>query len=301
MNGQFTIGALSPARYFSFISVTLGLLFAFIGESDAESVGMLLNLARWQLQVAVPMALLIGSHLVLQKVGIFERLGPWMRLSLSGLVGASLATGPALLIELWVSGQSSSTEVADGVLLAEFVDLAPPVIVAWVAINAPWLLGFRVERYRQPQRQPEDRTGQSGETRAAEHAVPATSASQPDALPGFMALLPKDVRGEPIYLKSELHYLLVVTPSGKGLILYTLRDAMAELNGLRGLHPHRSYWVNSDYIKNLTRSGREAELVLTDGSKIPVSRYRVAEIRQAIEGLKEAERSVLNAAGVQSP
>jgi hypothetical protein len=170
-------------------------------------------------------------------------------------------------------------------LLAEFVDLAPPVIVAWVAINAPWLLGFRVERYRQPQRHGEDRSGQNAASSPTERPVPADSVSQPDALPGFMALLPEDVRGEPIYLKSELHYLLVVTPRGKGLILYTLRDAMAELGDLRGLHPHRSYWVNRDWITGFARSGREADLKLKDGTKIPVSRYRAADIRQELEAV----------------
>jgi len=51
----------------------------------------------------------------------------------------------------------------------------------------------------------------------------------------------------------------------------------------------------SDYTKNLTRSDREAELILTEGAKTPVSGYRVAEIRQAIKRLKEAECSAPNA------
>lgn len=279
MNGQFTIGALSPARYFSFIAVTLGLLFAFIGESDAESIGVLRHLFRWQLQVAVPMALLIGSHLALQKTGLSERLGPWLSLTVSGLVGAVLATGPSLLIELSTLGQLPDPQSGELSLPGEFVDLAPPVVVAWVAINAPWLLGFRIERNKYPAHA----TAKGAEGDNSDPALPESVDSHPDTMPPFMALLPEDVRGEPIYLKSELHYLLVVTPRGKGLILYALRDAMEELSHVGGLHPHRSYWVNRSQVARLARDGREADLILKDGTKIPVSRYRAAAIRQEVE------------------
>ena len=83
-------------------------------------------------------------------------------------------------------------------------------------------------------------------------------------------------------LKSELHYLQVVTDSGSALILYNLSDAVAQMPPALGMTVHRSYWVAFDAIEAFNRRGRQGELRLVNGERVPVSRNRLAEVEQAL-------------------
>ena len=77
-----------------------------------------------------------------------------------------------------------------------------------------------------------------------------------------------------MFIRSELHYIHLQTTEGKALVLYSLRDTAAAL-GERGFQPHRSYWVAYDAIRSFERKGRQGELVLVDGSRVPVSRRQL--------------------------
>ena len=89
-------------------------------------------------------------------------------------------------------------------------------------------------------------------------------------------------------LKSELHYLQVVTDRGSALILYNLGDAIDELPPDAGTLVHRSYWVAWNAIEDFVRRGRQGELRLRDGSRAPVSRNRVADLRERLEAVTQA-------------
>ena len=96
-------------------------------------------------------------------------------------------------------------------------------------------------------------------------------------------MLPRAYRGLPLVLKSELHYLQVVTDCGSGLILYNLSDAVEALPAETGLLVHRSYWVAFDAIGALERRGRQGELILFNGERVPVSRGRLADVAEALQ------------------
>ncbi len=258
MNGHFDIGGISPTKYFFTIAVVLGLLFAMIAGDQQRPLP--LDLLQWQLQAVVPMALMIGVHRLLLGSRLFAGINPWLGLALSGFFGATLFAPVALSIDLWLEPSTPPSLAAE--LLDEWLSVVPPVTLCWLALNAPWQLGYRLEK------------------------APAESI---DAAPGevpppaeFLALLPPEKQGRLILLKSELHYLQVVTEQGSALILYNLGDAAAQLPPGLGMLVHRSYWVAFDAIEALHRRGRQGELSLGNGERVPVSRNRLAEVEASL-------------------
>lgn len=256
MNGQFQIGGLTPARYFFSIAVVLGLLFAMI--SVEQDIPAPLVFLQWQLQTVIPMALLIRTHMLLSQVHRFNALNPWVGLILSGIVGASLFAPIALLIDFWLEPPTTSFVLA-AELFDEWISVVPPVALCWVALNAPWQLGYRLQKLETP----------DGGTAGAEDSRDTAA---------FLQLLPEEKRGALVYLKSELHYLQVVTENGSGLILYNLGDAIEQLPATQGLQVHRSYWVSLDQVEGFNRRGRQGEISLRGGHRIPVSRARLDEV-----------------------
>ena len=258
MNGQFEIGGISPTKYFFSIAVVLGLLFAMISTDQDRHFALVF--LQWQLQAVVPMALMIGAHRLLFNSGLFAALNPWLGLAISGLTGATLFSPVALGIDCWLDGAPCGNLAAE--LVDEWLNVVPPVTICWLALNAPWQLGYRLEKSQE--------SGPNGDTGAD---LPAAE---------FVAQLPPDQRGRILLLKSELHYLQVVTENGSALILYNLSDAAAQLPATLGMTVHRSYWVAFDAIESFTRRGRQGELRLVNGERVPVSRNRVAEVEQSL-------------------
>ena len=259
MNGQFEIGDIKPTQYFFSIAVALGLLFAMTaGDTDESAILVFL---RWQLQTVVPMALLIVTHRVLLQNLSFRALSPWLTLLISGLLGASLFAPVALLADTILESQVPS-EVYMAELLEEWVNVTPPITVCWLLLNLPWVLGYRLQKASNLDSQPKS----------------ITADTQPLKQPAFMALLPAEKLGEILYLKSELHYLQVVTDKGSSLILYNIRDAISQIPLDSGLTVHRSYWVAYDAIDKLVRNGRQGKLSLKNGESVPVSRNNLKRV-----------------------
>ena len=269
MNGQVDIGSVTPSRYFFSIAVILGLLFAMTsGEQDRHWLSVTLQ---WQLQTVLPMALLIAAHSLLSLNARFAALNPWFGLSLSGIAGASLFAPLALIVERWLEPAAEALTLS--ALINEWAAVSPPVVVCWLALNAPWLLGFRLHR--------------PGAESAPQATLPTAE------FPDFIGLLPEADRGMPWLLKSELHYLQVVTDQGSGLILYNLSDAVAALPAESGLLVHRSYWVAFDAIQTLERQGRQGELILSTGERVPVSRGRLSAVVDAMAAREQAPAASL--------
>lgn len=260
MNGQFDLGAITPARYFFGIAVVLGLLFGFTNTDD-DVHHLASGLLQWQLQAVGIMACLVGAHVLLLRWSWFERQSPWLQLTLSGTLGSLVFAPAGALIDAWLGGEV----VAEGTWLVEigdeFLGIAPPAIFCWAAINAPWVMGFSIER-------------------RAEH-VPVEAEESDSAEPKFFSLLPVELRGPVVFLQAELHYITVATVHGKALILYNLRDAVEELEslGISGLQCHRSFWVAEGFVESFRKKGRQGELQLATGATVPVSRRSMESVR----------------------
>jgi DNA-binding LytR/AlgR family response regulator len=87
----------------------------------------------------------------------------------------------------------------------------------------------------------------------------------------FLSRLPDHLGADLLYLQMEDHYLRATTASGTGLILIRFRDALIELSDYEGMQVHRSWWVARNAVTRLNKQGRKIELLMKDGTTIPVS------------------------------
>jgi hypothetical protein len=85
-----------------------------------------------------------------------------------------------------------------------------------------------------------------------------------------------------VSLSKQGHYLEVVTRHGAALILKRISDAVAELEGHRGMQIHRSHWVALDAVRDVVRENGRVVARLHDGRLLPVSRPNVARLRSEL-------------------
>ena len=97
----------------------------------------------------------------------------------------------------------------------------------------------------------------------------------------FLALLPRKLGTDLIYLKSEDHYVEVHTSVGSTLIKMRFADAVAEL-GEYGIQVHRSYWVATRHVRRLVKSGKRRMVRLNGGHELPVSASYLSAVRAAV-------------------
>jgi DNA-binding LytR/AlgR family response regulator len=82
-------------------------------------------------------------------------------------------------------------------------------------------------------------------------------------------------------MMSELHYVRVVTSKGETLVLHNLKDAIAQLpTEYSGIQTHRSYWAASKHIESIKEKNGQSSVVLSMDKTIPVSRRKLAEVRE---------------------
>ncbi|MGB3247250.1 MAG: LytTR family DNA-binding domain-containing protein [Sulfitobacter sp.] len=77
--------------------------------------------------------------------------------------------------------------------------------------------------------------------------------------------------GQVVSLSMQDHYVEVTCENGTDLILMRLSDAIAELDGLKGLRTHRSHWVALEAVKGVERNGAKLKVILKGGRVLPVS------------------------------
>ena len=114
--------------------------------------------------------------------------------------------------------------------------------------------------------------------------VAATATDPPQDAGGevrFLKRIPNGIAGDLLSLRTEDHYLRIHTTTGSDLILFRLKDALAELDGANGMQVHRSYWVARDAIEALEGKGRKTVLILKDGLRVPVSESFLPAVREA--------------------
>ncbi|MFC2951518.1 LytTR family DNA-binding domain-containing protein [Marinicaulis aureus] len=109
-----------------------------------------------------------------------------------------------------------------------------------------------------------------------------SSTSDPSPITKFLSRLPAKYRGAELYaVSSEDHYLRIHTDRGEELILMRLSDAMRELEGAEGLQTHRSWWVASKGVDEMSRENGKQTLMLKSGVAAPVSRSFAKAVREA--------------------
>ena len=256
MNGQINIGELKPFNYFIGIAVVVGLMFAFVSPDSELVYGWMGHILHWQIQTITPMLFALAAMLIIGKISYLNTFNPWMKLFLSGLCACLLTTPLAFLSDIALTNEQLQSSILVGVL-NEFIGLSPPILVCWLTINAPFQFGWQLQR-TEVASEPKD--------------------TKIDKTPNFFNLLPIELHGEIVYLKSELQYLKVVTVKGNALILYSLKSAIQDLSNTDGVQPHRSFWVNSVHVTKLNKLGRQGTIQLSNDDVIPVSRSKLQEV-----------------------
>jgi hypothetical protein len=92
----------------------------------------------------------------------------------------------------------------------------------------------------------------------------------------FIDRLPMHIRGEILCLQVEDHYIRVHGRSSSVMVLMRFTDALRGIDHLPGTQVHRSWWVAADAVTGLRRTGRTAQLTLSNGTSVPVSQPYLA-------------------------
>lgn len=82
-------------------------------------------------------------------------------------------------------------------------------------------------------------------------------------------------------LRSEDHYVRVITSGGDDLILMRLSDAITEVEPVVGLSPHRSWWVAEQGVKTVARKDGKTQITLNNGAVVSVSRSGAKGVKAA--------------------
>jgi len=285
MQQIFLLGAVRPVTYFYTVTTVLAVVFSMI--SPETGLPYWQELVLWLAQTLIPLSMILGIHLLLCRFCRFNRLKTVLKLSLSAILAIVLYSPIAYFIDILFNIQAMPTDTARVPLeiIDELGGVGPPLLISWLALNLPLLLGYRFEKHPEPKRH-------MGELANAPSSVAATA----NGISSFdhpnkgssVDFLPKDI-DQLIYLKAELHYLLVMTTEGSSLELFNLKDAIASLPSDSGLSPHRSWWVNLHHIQRYKAAGRQGQLILSDGSQIPVSRRRTRQIKSLVNTKTSAD------------
>ncbi len=193
-------------------------------------------------------------------------------------------------------------------LVEEFFHSVGPVTATWVLICLPrlhWLVPPLLHGQRQTDAQQAAVEGAEcndslGVTLGDSHVlgsaspVSASMASIPSAefpdrgmdtsdpgiaspVPSWLERVPTEIGTDVIAVSSELQYLRIWTPRGCALILGALASVETESAAL-GLRVHRSWWVAKKHVMGVRRTPTGAICLMSDGSRVPVSRRRRAEV-----------------------
>jgi DNA-binding LytR/AlgR family response regulator len=193
---------------------------------------------------------------------------PWAHTAFAGVVAALLFVTLAYFLDFLfaIPDDAASMDILPG-LLDEASGVIVPVTVTWLALNAPWIFQL-------------DFSNQRAEAVAAkqdQHAAPPSSEIEQSSR--FLKELRNRASGNLISISSELHYLRVVTTDTEVMFLYNLKDAIEELPENSGVQVHRSHWVAREHIKQLTKKNGNSVCILSNGSSLPVSRRKYAEVK----------------------
>ena len=93
------------------------------------------------------------------------------------------------------------------------------------------------------------------------------------------SLMPADKRGDIMAIYAQDHYVNITTNKGEHLHRMSMKEAVAMIPENTGLQVHRSHWVAFSAMLTLQKQSDKYQLELRNGTKIPVSRTKIAELK----------------------
>jgi hypothetical protein len=287
--------AVRVSRLLPLLVFALALLFAVLEPEPSRGMVFPLALGFWVVHIGIGLLLAVAATRLLGPP--MSTRAPVVRLLAGGVLG-SLAFAPVALGLEALLPAAASPAPPDGLLdrwelrggplalFAEWLQLAPSYLASWLLINAIPLTAtpsLDAAPAMDPARH--DRVAADpARSEAAVAAAPAITAAAAKATgdePDFLGQLPPAIGRDVIVIQSDLHYLQVRTPIGRATLLGSLATAEASLGAL-GLRVHRSYWVALRHVRRIARSRNGWHCVLSDGTRVPVSRRRAGEVRERL-------------------
>lgn len=287
--------------------LSLALLFAVLEPGPSRGMSLPVALWFWVFHIGIGLLLAIVATAGLSRS--VTTLPPWPRLLAGGVVGSLLFAPIALGLEAMLPGMAQA-EAPEGLLdqwelqggplalLAEWLQLAPSYLASWLLINVVPLASTpavdgpaaRFERRAEHAVEPSANeaplhASNSPPQAAAVAVVPQTEPASVDAdaasEAAFLRQLPPAIGTDVVSIRSDLHYLQVRTTLGRAIVLGSIATAEVALDA-HGLRVHRSYWVALRHVRRVGRSGNGWYCVLSDGSRVPVSRRRAGTVRERL-------------------
>ena len=266
---------IEPNRYFLFASIILAVAFAGINPAPNPTFfGFTLHLIHWLFQAIGLMICLIALQCHLGQTRFAKYFpSPWHQSIAVGFLTPWLFAPLGVVSDVAVAQEPYPVNWFFA-YLDEVGGMTLPVVVVWVGLQMPFLLGYEF-RASQSEATPEPAGEDSHPNLVTTAQTGQQAAPETTNLHRLLPCAPEQV----IAMSSELHYISIMTAQSKHLVLYSLKNAVTDI-GVPGLQCHRSHWVNQTAIKALHQKGRQGEIELTNQLRIPVSRGRMDEVKQ---------------------
>jgi len=301
----------SPARRLSAAVLIVAALFTLTGADPAGSWPGLLAFTFWVVSGGAGLGLAGVVAAVLVRRPAWVQRPRWQTVALSGGLGLLMFTPLSLGLEVvfpppteppdgWLDALEARG--LGGRLLAELLQVGPAYLLTWHLINltAPWpparsaglaITGAAVvpvalepaavgprppalPALPAPQAEQVAQVASGAASPAAPGSIDAPTAA--DAL-GW----PRALGDEVMHVEADLHYLQVTTALGRAMVLGSLTAVEAHF-GDQGLRVHRSHWVALRAVRGVRRKGEGWVVELSGGASVPVSRRRVAQVRERL-------------------
>lgn len=284
------------ARIWPIVVIVLALLFAQLEPEPTRALPWFAAWAVWTAHIGAGLALAIVATHATARWPVLRTAPAWSRLLVGGLLGslafAPLALGFERLFPMPAEGPPDDVldhwEAAGGALalVAEWLQLAPSYLVSWALLN---LVPLAPTVIREPGAVPAggsaippvvegSDTIDDGIVDAA--IAPAHDALEPVASP-FFERLPAAIGHDLVRIDADLHYLQVRTTLGRATVLGSLAEVEAALPEA-GLRVHRSHWIAFAHLRRVSKSAKGWACELRGGERVPISRRRLAEVRERL-------------------
>ena len=291
--------AVRYARLWPLVVLVLALLFTQLEPEPTRALPWFAAWAVWTAHIGIGLMLAVVATHATSRLPLMDGRGPWPRLLLGGVLGslafAPLALGFDRLFPVPMDGPADDLldrwEASGGAfaLLAEWLQLAPSYLISWCLLNlvplAPALVGPAVPGSAVAPVASLPVGDDSAEDLAAEpRPVPKGPEPSLGGITGgdaFFARLPAAIGRDLVRIDADLHYLQVRTALGRATVLGSLAEVEAALPDA-GLRVHRSHWIAFAHLRRVSKSAKGWACELRGGERVPISRRRLAEVRERL-------------------
>jgi LytTr DNA-binding domain len=301
-NEQSTEAQHFSLRYLSIFSVFFCIVLVGLNANAGFEQNRLANGLAWSVQVPSGFCALGLVWHALSKWPISSAWPAFGRVLASAFVASALLAPLYLVTEFAVAwglglafpdalpttGLELTHEVAQ-----EWFHMIFPFIGAWVLVTMPALHKMSPVLMQAPAVPNEssatvEHSKEHASNWTQQSIAPTTEPSstwQPShAKPQLQAqalVLPEQIRGTWLAVRSELQYVRVWTERGNAMVLGSLGQ-VEQFFGSEGLRVHKSWWVSCQAVAEVKRQSAKAVLIMSNGLEIPVSRRKQQAVLQRL-------------------